>query len=116
MNPVRYLEVAADITRIRADRYTGTYRLGAVGMNTNGTLVTSYNVTNANNRCPSGHAEHRIATKLTNHATVFVARTLQGGEWALSKPCGRCRARLRNAGVKKVYYTIAPGEYGVMKP
>jgi tRNA(Arg) A34 adenosine deaminase TadA len=116
MNPTRYLEVASDISRSRrGEKTSGKYPLGSVGIRPDGLVVSSFNVVTEPHRCPSGHAEHRLASKLQPGSVVFVARTDKNGDWALARPCVHCETRLRNARVSRVYYTIRPNEYGVMK-
>jgi len=92
-----------------------TFRLGAVGIRNDGVVVSSRNGA-AMDKCPSIHAEARLCNKLTQNATVFVARVLRDGTWANSKPCPRCQATLKAHKVTKVYYTISPGIYGLMHP
>ena len=45
---------------------------------------------------------------------VAVARVLANGDWALARPCKNCQTCMKRKGVKRVYYTISPGEYGTM--
>ena len=44
-------------------------------------------------------------------SSVYIARRLVNGEAALAKPCTCCIAILREAGVKKVIYTINNEEF-----
>lgn len=68
------------------------------------------------NRHAPAHAEARLCRKLDSGSVVYVGRVLRSdGSIALAKPCGRCEARLRNTGVKKVFYTIGPGEWGCLE-
>lgn len=39
-------------------------------------------------------------------AVIYVARVNNSGEQMMSKPCDDCQQRLREAGIKKVYYTV----------
>lgn len=39
-------------------------------------------------------------------ATIYVARTNRTGKPLMSKPCPRCQEAIKEAGIKKVYYTI----------
>lgn len=60
-------------------------------------------------------AKAKSARTDLKNATIYVARTLRrDGSEALARPCPMCRAELRRHGIKKVVYTIAPFEYGVM--
>lgn len=90
------------------------YRLGAVGIRSDGIIVTA---TNIPCQCPQemAHAEARLARKLDRGATVFVVRILRCGALAPARPCMNCQAAMWKRGVKKVYYSISNVEYGVMK-
>lgn len=66
---------------------------------------------------PSVHAEARALKKAGHGAILYVAKVQKRtGEWGLAKPCDNCMKLIRNKKVKKVYYTIAPNEYGVIEP
>lgn len=39
-------------------------------------------------------------------ATLYVARLSRRGEAAMSKPCINCQKAIKDAGIKKVFYTI----------
>ena len=101
----------------RLTRHEFDYRncfLGAVGARNDGVIVSSRNL-HAVDIAPDHHAEARLAKKLTPNSTVWVARVLRrNGEWALARPCASCERKLRSCGVRKVVYTIAPNEWGVM--
>lgn len=111
MNPVRYLNSAALLSRVKDDNRT--FCIGSIGIRSDKAVVGSYN---GNPRFPDRmhHAEYRLSRKLTTGSVVFVARTLVTGDWALAKPCPDCFTRLLNIGTKRIYYTIAPNEYGVL--
>lgn len=85
--------------------------LGAVGVRADGASVTSTNVRTML-RCEDAHAEARLCRKLDVGSTVYVARVAKSGDWAMSRPCSSCERTLRLKGVKKVYYTIGPNEFG----
>lgn len=40
------------------------------------------------------------------NATMYVARISKGGNAAMSAPCSACQVALKEAGIKKVVYTI----------
>jgi len=65
------------------------------------------------------HAEvgciHNIDRSKTTGSTLYVARVNNQGEFRLSEPCPMCQRALKNAGIKKVYYTISEEEMGVIK-
>ena len=91
-----------------------TFLLGAVGERNDGVLVSASNIA-APDYAPDHHAETRLARKLTPNSTVWVARiSRKDGSWALARPCSGCELRLRRAGIKRVVYTIAPNEWGVI--
>lgn len=108
----KLLNVAAKMSRLKDD--CRHFFIGAVAIRGDDVTVYSYN---GAPKFPERqhHAEARIARKLDKGATVFVARTMANGEWACSKPCANCTVALKRAYVKKVYYTIAAGEYGCME-
>lgn len=115
VNVTRYLSVAADVAAARMRTSPpNDFFLGSVGIRPDGLIVSSFNVT-TRRRCPAGHAEHRLASKLRAGSVVFVARIVRDGTWAMAKPCVHCENRLRNAGVRRVYYTVGEGEYGVLR-
>lgn len=89
------------------------FRLGAVGERNDGVRVFARNGSGIV-PTPDAHAEARILRKLDVDATVYVARILRNNQWALAKPCQPCQKRLAAKGVSRVYYTIAPGEYGCL--
>lgn len=91
-----------------------SFLLGAVGLRNDGVIVSSKNIA-APDYAPDHHAETRLVRKLTPGSTVWVSRiTRRDGGWALARPCAGCQMRLRVAGVKKVIYTIAPNEWGIL--
>lgn len=90
-----------------------SFRLGAVGIRSDGAITTSRNASSYD-RFPQGHAEVRLSRKLDLGAIVFVARITRDGNWALARPCGNCMRTLIKRGVKRICYTIGPNEYGVI--
>ena len=90
-----------------------SFLLGAVGLRSDGVIVTSRNI--ASTDCaPNHHAETRLIRKLTPNSTVWVARvSKKDARWALARPCTGCQRRLQSAGVSRVVYTIGPDEWGV---
>ena len=90
-------------------------RIGAVGLRADGVVVTGKSGGAKDQWLPRTHAEARLSQKLTPGSIVFVARTLMNGTVALAKPCVSCENCLRHKGVHKVYYTIGPNEFGVLK-
>jgi len=53
--------------------------------------------------------------KITEGATVYVARLGKRGNLKLSKPCSMCYSAMKHVGIKKVVYTINGEVAGVYK-
>ncbi len=105
----QYLEIAGKIGKKRDDKRQ--YWIGAVGERSDGTLVFSSNgPTPQPDRC--AHAEYKVSRKLDYNAVVYVARVLRNGDFAMAKPCNNCLKAMKSKHVRRVYYTIGPGEYG----
>lgn len=118
MNPHKYLALAGSYAVLDDARH---YWLGAAGLRADGALVRARNgpkVVPPRNLVrglvdDTGHAESRLLRKLDLGSVVFVARiSRETGQWALAKPCAPCKHRLLAKGVKRIYYTIGPNEYG----
>ena len=45
-------------------------------------------------------------------ATMFVARVTKNNDLAIARPCPSCRILIEEAKVRKVHYSIGPGEWG----
>lgn len=108
------LRVAAEVADLSADRYRKAF-IGAVSVRKDGTLVYSRNGSSPA-KMPSVHAESRVLRKSGYGATVYVARVLRNGEFAIAKPCGHCRAILRAHKVEMVYYTTGPDSWEGFRP
>lgn len=122
MNPRRLLALAA-AHALPKDGDPRNFWLGAVGIRADGVLVKARNgslkptspAVPGKHREPSIHAEVRLCRKLDLGAEAFVARvSRETGQWALAKPCSGCLSCLLAKGVKRIYYTISPNEYGVI--
>jgi tRNA(Arg) A34 adenosine deaminase TadA len=90
------------------------FRLGAVGVRNDGTLVSASNGP-APYPHPDAHAEARLCMKLTPGSEIWVARVRKDGTLGIARPCPRCMVRLRSAGVTRVAYTISDVEHGVLR-
>lgn len=90
------------------------FRLGAVGVRSEGTIVTSCNIPNRHPE-PQAHAEARLVKKLNKGATVYVVRVSRKGTLTMARPCPTCLSLLKRRGIKKCYYSISKNEYGVIK-
>ena len=90
------------------------FRLGAVGLRADGTLVASANGP-ATEPAPAAHAEARLARKLGRGGEAWVARVRRDGSLAMARPCSSCLRRLRASGVTRICYSIGAREYGVIE-
>ena len=111
-NPELYLYLAGSYAKTGPEDLR-SYRFGGFGVRADGAVVKSRNGS-AQGPVPEHHCEARLCRKLTPGSTVYVARVSRLGDWALARPCVNCERLMRNRGVTRCYYTIAPDEYGVM--
>lgn len=88
------------------------FRLGAIGVRTDGAIVYSTNGGVKGAQTPSHHAESRLCRKLDFGSVVYVARVLKSGEIAMAKPCIGCQIAMKNRGVAKCWYSINEREFG----
>ncbi len=110
-SPKKFLVLAAKIAGYKKD--SRCYRLGVVALRGDGVMVCSYNSA-PKQPTPTHHAEAKIARKLDHGAIVYLARVLATGEWANSTPCLNCRRILKNAYVKRVYFTTGANTYSCL--
>jgi len=89
------------------------YKIGAVGIRTDGTVVVSNNIP-AQNPTREAHAEARLVRKLNWGSVVFVVRVLSNGKLSKSYPCSNCISSMKLRGISKCYYSINDIEYGVI--
>lgn len=91
------------------------YYLGCIGIRHDNVLVKSVNHFHSGQQVPDHHAEARVLKKAGYGAILYVARVLKCDKvtWANARPCTTCRNIIKSRGVKKVYYTVGPSEYGV---
>jgi Cytidine and deoxycytidylate deaminase zinc-binding region len=107
-----YMEIAGEIAIANVD--CRHFYLAAVGIRSDGVLVKAANMAS---ELPDRklHAEYRLARKLNYGSIVYVARVrADTGQFGLAKPCPDCVKVLSSKKVKRVYYTIAHDEYGVL--
>jgi tRNA(Arg) A34 adenosine deaminase TadA len=92
-----------------------SYNFGAIGVRTDGAIVTS---TNVRTQKPHHHAhcEVRLLKKCDLGATIYIVRVTKDGAWANAKPCIKCQTLIKNKGVKRVYYSLGEREYAVWEP
>lgn len=111
----KYFRMARQVaTKGDAHEVARQYRLGAVGIRTDGTIVASSNVPHRTPE-PRAHAEARLVRKLDWGSTVYVVRIKSNGELTLARPCKKCVGAMRLKGVRRVYFSISESEYGVMQ-
>lgn len=110
MSHKKLLKRAAKMSRFGVDDKK-TFYFAAIAIRGDDVTVASYNG-NQKFPTPEHHCEARLVRKLDRDAIVYLARTTADGNWAMSRPCADCMRALRRARVKKVYFTIAPNEYG----
>ena len=113
----RYITIASHISS-KGNRLRRAF-VGAVGKRSDGAVVQSWNGSSAGttyDRCPSAHAEARLARKLDAGSVVYVARVRRdNGKLAMAKPCAHCERILRNRGIRRVEYSINEHEFGVLE-
>lgn len=91
------------------------YHLGCVLRRSDGALVCSKNERTKVPQ-PYAHAEVRAIMKADKGSILYIARVTKDNSWAMAKPCLKCQVSIRSRKIKKVYYTIGPGEFGVWYP
>jgi tRNA(Arg) A34 adenosine deaminase TadA len=89
------------------------YRLGAVGIRSDGIVVTSSNIPSRYQH-NHAHAESRLVRKLNSGSIIFVVRILRCGKFTMARPCLKCQCAMRKRNVKRVYYSIGNKEYGIL--
>lgn len=108
---IRYFQQAKDWASLSNHH---TYKLGCVLVKKNRIVGSGYNQikthTKSIHKFNMLHAEISAligidAEKLKN-SYAFVYRERKDGKPAMAKPCEACELALRQAGVKRVYYTI----------
>ena len=105
------IELAARVAA-RGQHNRGFF-VGAAARRNDGATVSAFNGrTPKPDRCC--HAEYRLRAKLDVGSVVYVARVMRSGELAMARPCKDCEKALKSRGVKRVYYTIGPAEFGRM--
>lgn len=110
----RYFEMARKIaTKGDTNGVKRQYRLGAIGIRTDGATVSASNISSRAPH-PRAHAEARLTRKLDIGSTVYVVRITRTGELTSARPCGACRQIMLQRGIVRCYYSISEDEYGVL--
>lgn len=113
----RFIDLAAKVAQ-QSD--SPDYRHGAVLARGSNAVNVSFNKNSfcsfgqrfrdPNQGNPTLHAELGVILgmerKITEGATVYVARVGKNGDYRLSKPCHMCYAAMKHVGIKRVVYTI----------
>lgn len=89
------------------------HKIGAVVVRKNRVISTGFNQVKTHPKSPHPyfmlHAELAAIIGCSYEelkgATIYVFRQHRNGECAMAKPCPTCEAALRQAGIKKVYYS-----------
>jgi deoxycytidylate deaminase len=112
---VRLLNLAIEIAGGCKDQKE--WYLACVAKRADGAVVCSVNHSISDQRIPEHHAEARVLRKCDFGSILYVARVHKDRiTVANAKPCENCQNFIRNMGVKKVYFTMAPDVYGVWEP
>lgn len=107
----RYFRLAKKVAARGKD--CRSYRLGAVGVRKDGTVVKSKNIPNRLPE-PAAHAEARVCRKLDKGSQVYVVRIDRKNNLTLARPCCVCQRMMRARNIKRCYYSISENEYGVI--
>ena len=112
-------EMAAHYARGPGDLERRGFRLGAVGVAPDGRIFHAKNLPlivseNYFRPIPQSHVEFKLARALPHGSTVYVVRLLANGQYAMSRPCPTCMAALTRKSPKKIFYTTAQNEWGVI--
>lgn len=112
MKPKILLALAAEVARFDSADLR-QHRHGCVALRRDGVLVAARNGA-SNGLAPSAHAEARVLRKSGKGAILYVARVGRDGGWRNSMPCIDCVYAMRARKVGSVYFTLGPGEWGVV--
>jgi len=91
-----------------------TYRVGAVGIRTDGVTVTSSNISTRQPK-RSAHAEARLTKKLNVGSVVYVVRIGRDNRLLPARPCKNCRGIMAVRRISRCYYSISDHEYGILE-
>ena len=109
----KYFRIAKSVAVKGESRVKRHHRLGAVGIRSDGTIVTANNI-NIKRPHPRSHAEARLTRKLNHGSEVYVVRILRNNTLGCACPCIKCQNAMRLRGVRRVYYSISDNQYGVI--
>src|SRR5687768_1375880 len=100
------LQSLKDLAYKEALKGKGKFRHGAVVVANGGRVLAKA----CNNYANGYHAEVRAIKRIPYDARdsateIVVVRALRHRKWGLSKPCANCRAAIKEAKIKVVYYS-----------
>ncbi len=83
-------------------------------------LFGEYKVTRGNpeNYKAGRHSESELLRRIKiplKNISIFNVRVDNNGNEAMAKACANCEKLLRKNGLKRLVYTIAPNEYGILE-
>lgn len=119
MNPRQILAQVAGKALRHQKRKLGSrpgrqkFYLSCMGIRHDGVKVYSRNTTYRGTN-PKTHAEIRVLRKIGSGTVIFLARVSADGDWRMARPCQNCQNVLGHHGIKRIYYTVGPGEFGTM--
>ena len=109
----KFFKLAKQVATKGDKRVRRQFRLGAVGIRSDGAIVTANNLPSQGPE-RRAHAEARLTRKLDFGSEVFVVRITRKGYLTSARPCRPCLHALRNRGIKRCYYSINEYEFGVI--
>lgn len=71
------------------------------------------------NQCGSLHAEIGCVLNMnrikTEDCDLYVVRIFHDGRFAMSRPCSMCQIICHEMGIRRIYYSIGPEEFGMIR-
>jgi deoxycytidylate deaminase len=61
--------------------------------------------------CHSLHAEQNVSRWARPGDTLYVMRFYRNGKLAMAKPCSECVKTIKQAGIRKVFFTNEAGKW-----
>ena len=113
-----YLNEAAKVAIGRdIEKQKRNFLLGSIGLRADGAIVRASNI-HTDVPTPSAHSEWRTLRKMDKGSPyLFIARIRYlDMDWGMARPCKSCVLAIRDKGIERVYYTVAPNKYRSFKP
>jgi deoxycytidylate deaminase len=119
------LELAGKIARPNNDTDKRSYWLAAIGIRSDGVLVSAKNGSiqhmfsksldpDLSEKSCEYHAEGRALRKMDKGGILYVSRvSRKDGSFVMARPCYLCQSKIRFKKIEKVYYTINNEQYGI---